>query len=287
MCTVCAGLSSRLRSLKLEAPSEHFYSAATRGERRDWTPDSQPRAQGRKPLEVLTTRYGYVTLPLSAAADCAAAGWAAVPGLQELTLQGQLVCSTRDTLKCLSKLTALTNLSWQGSYVSKHPGYALDHNAPADAGLPQIAAALPTSLRVLDFDGFVSDLSDPDLADSSNEPAVLAGLRALMQAVTVLPHLESSSIVQNVDSWSLGGQALFERVKAGDADSDDIDAFEAEYKDNSYDGGESGDEVGSDEVSVEVVAADPVSEQEHLGGMYDGDVKEDAVWEGDDVNDCV
>lgn len=147
-----------------------------------------------------------------------------------------------------------------------------------DAGLHRLAAALPTSLRQLTLDQFMIDHT-PYGDGCVDEIAVLVGLKVLVQALNALPQLESHTIQDEHWGWPSAGIALFDRILAGeDVDSDELGVFESDCwagLDEPVYVDDSASDVFSGDVSVEVMAADPVSE-EYGGGVYD------AVWEGDE-----
>jgi hypothetical protein len=226
-----------------------------------------------------------------ATADNAAAGWCSVPGLQELLIVRQQLDPRKETLECLVKLTKLTRLEWTCSFVHKlFPEMISEevilagdweevveqpHIVLPDAGLHRLAAALPTSLRELTLDQFVS-------GSATDEPRVLYGLQDLMQAVRALPCLILHTIDNDVcEDWSPAGKALYDRVLAGEeVECAELQSFATDFWSGDepvyVDGSEGG--MCSADVSVEVMAADPVSEE--YDGVYDDD--DDAVWEGDE-----
>jgi hypothetical protein len=228
-------------------------------------------------------------------ADNAAAGWCSVPGLQQLLIAGQQLDPRKETLECLGKLTGLTRLEWVSSFMHKRPeviaeevllggdweevGEPPESVVQADAGLHRLAAALPTSLRELTLDQFVS-------GEANNEPRVLYGLQDVMRAVPALPCLVLHTVHDDacMHTWSSAGRALFDRILAGEGvESDELQDFATDFwaEDEPVYVDDSEGDVCSADVSVEVMAADPVSEE--YGGVYDDD---DAVWEGDEEEEA-
>lgn len=137
-----------------------------------------------------------------------------------------------------------------------------------------LAAALPHSLCKLELSEFVPYSG----AAAEAEPEVLRGLKSLLQSVKSIPNLEMATIEQeDLSWWSDKGRDMFYSFLGGVVDSDDVEAFIDDYWiELGSAGGGSDDEVDSEDVSVEVMAAASVSEAS--GAVF----SDDAVWEGDE-----
>jgi hypothetical protein len=213
------------------------------------------------------------------AANRGAAGWSHVPALQELDLQGQLV--NPDINSYLHQLTALTLLTWRNTLLHDDldggPVMLLDTGMD-EVTLYRLGPSLPPSLRVLHLSDFI-------LAGAGAvpwRPGVFGALRALVSAAHALLHLDSLCISNSLEGWPQAARELFEKVKAGEADDEDIGLYAQVHFGQGVtadsDGGSEGG--GSEAVSEEVMAGDPVSEDGAGGGYDDGA----AVYDGNEAD---
>lgn len=209
------------------------------------------------------------------AANHASSGWAHVPELQDLDLNGQLVEPRID--ECLRKLTALTRLSWCDTFLQDEtdgrPVMLLDTGLD-EVTLYWLGPALPPSLRELHLSDFVL----AGAAGAPWRPGVFGALRALVTAARALLQLDSLSISNSLEGWPEAARELFEKVRTGEADDEEIGLYAQVYFGRGALDSEGGCE-GSEAVSEEVMAGDPVSDDG--GGAYgDGD----AVYDGNEAD---
>lgn len=201
-------------------------------------------------------------------ANRASPGWAHVPALQELHLQGQLVEPSID--ECLRKLTALTRLSWRDTFLHDEtdggPVMLLDTGLD-EVTLHWLGPALPPSLRELHLSNFIL----AGAAGAPWRPGVFGELRALVSAARALPQLDSLRISNSLQGWPEAARELFEKVRTGEADEEDIGLYAQVYFGRGAADSEDGCEgLGSEAVIEEVMAGDPVSD-DGAGEYDDGD----------------
>lgn len=178
---------------------------------------------------------------------------------------------------CLRKLTALTRLGWCDTFLHDEadggPVMLLDTGLD-EVTLYRLGPALSPSLRELHLSNFIL----AGAAGAPWRPGVFDALRALVAAARALPQLDSLCISNSLEGWPEAARELFEKVKTGEADDEEIGLYAQVYFGRGAPDSEGGCE-GSEAVSEEVMAGDPVSDDG--GGAY-GD--NDAVYDGNEAD---
>lgn len=166
----------------------------------------------------------------------ASAGWGFVPALHSLQVHIMEIDPAGNMLRHLAGLTGLTRLVWDCTRCEANLDAWVMKNTPfedfvfyRDGGLHALAAALPSSLRVLELREFMP------AGEQLEECAVLMSLSKLMKIIAALPHL--TDVIVECELYDCGyseqGKKLYDLImskKGADSGGDDDDAvFEAVF----------------------------------------------------------